>query len=38
MQAVADTRLERLERLKRLHDSGTIDDAEFSVEKKRILA
>ena len=33
-----DERLERLERLGRLHDSGTVDDEEFRAEKARILS
>jgi hypothetical protein len=32
-----DARLQRLEQLGRLHDSGTIDDEEFRTEKTRIL-
>ena len=36
--AVADTRLEALERLGRLRDSGVLDPEEFSREKERILA
>ena len=32
-----DARLQRLEQLGRLHDSGTIDDEEFQAEKARIL-
>ena len=32
-----DERLEQLERLARLHDTGTLDDAEFRAEKQRIL-
>jgi hypothetical protein len=33
-----DERLERLEQLGRLHDSGTVDDDEFRAEKARILS
>ncbi len=33
----SDARLQRLEQLGRLHDSGTIDDEEFRTEKTRIL-
>jgi hypothetical protein len=33
-----DERLEQLERLERLHESGTLDDAEFRTEKARLLA
>jgi hypothetical protein len=33
-----DDRLEQLERLGRLHDSGTLDDDEFRAEKHRILS
>jgi Short C-terminal domain len=33
-----DDRLEQLERLGRLHDSGTVDDDEFRAEKQRILS
>lgn len=33
-----ELRLERLERLKRLHDDGTLTDEEFAAEKTRILA
>ncbi len=33
-----DERLEQLERLSRLHESGTLDDAEFRAEKARLLA
>ena len=36
--AAHDDRLEQLERLGRLHDSGTIDDDEFKAEKQRILS
>jgi hypothetical protein len=33
-----DERVEQLERLARLHDSGTLDDDEFRAEKQRILS
>jgi hypothetical protein len=33
-----DDRVEQLERLGRLHDAGTLDDAEFRAEKQRILS
>ena len=33
-----DARLERLEKLGRLHESGVLDDEEFAAEKKRLLA
>jgi hypothetical protein len=33
-----DERFEQLERLGRLHDSGTLDDDEFRAEKQRILS
>ena len=33
-----DERLQRLERLGRLHDAGTVDDDEFRTEKARILS
>jgi hypothetical protein len=33
-----EDRLEQLERLGRLHDSGTVDDDEFRAEKQRILS
>jgi hypothetical protein len=36
--AAADSRLEALERLGRLRDSGVLDAEEFSREKERILA
>ena len=36
--AVPDTRVEQLERLARLRETGVLDDDEFRAEKKRILA
>jgi hypothetical protein len=33
-----EDRVEQLERLGRLHDAGTLDDAEFRAEKQRILS
>src|SRR4051812_9564484 len=36
--SASDTRLEALERLARLRDAGTLDEAEFQAEKARLLA